>query len=260
MGPILDSCMSNADSVTYVGHATVRIDVDGTRLLTDPVLRGRVGLLARHGPTPLPRVTEGVDAVLISHLHRDHADVGSLRRLGRETRLLVPPGSRRFFERHGFAAVTELEPGESSAVGRLTVTAVDAHHDGGGRRHAAGARSLGFLIGGRRSVYFAGDTDLFDGMSTLSPDLDLALLPIWGWGPTLGPGHLDPRRAAQAAAMLSPRLAVPIHWGTLYPLGLARFRPARLRLPGEEFAAFVRELAPHVGTRVLSPGDSTSLA
>jgi L-ascorbate metabolism protein UlaG (beta-lactamase superfamily) len=252
--------MSNPGSVTYIGHATVRIDIDGTRLLTDPVLRGRVGPLARHGAAPSPQATEGVDAVLISHMHRDHADLGSLRRLGPDARLLVPPGSRRFFERHGFTVVTELKPGESSSIGRLTVTAVDAHHDGGRRRHAAAARSLGFLIGGRRNVYFAGDTDLFDGMSALSSDLDLALLPIWGWGPTLGPGHLDPERAAHAAALLSPRLAVPIHWGTLYPFGLARFRPDQLRLPAERFAAFMRELAPQVGTRVLSPGESTSLA
>jgi len=252
--------MSNPDSVTYVGHATVRVDIDGTRLLTDPVLRRRVGPLARHGPAPSPQATESVDAVLISHMHRDHADLGSLRRLGRELRMLVPPGSQRLFERHGFTAVTELGPGQSSSIGRVTVTAVDARHDGGGRRHAADAQSLGFLIGGRRNVYFAGDTDLFEGMETLSPDLDLALLPIWGWGPTLGSGHLDPERAAQAAALLSPRLVVPIHWGTLYPIGLARFRPDQLRLPGERFAAFMRELAPHVGTRVLSPGESTSLA
>lgn len=252
--------MNDPDNVTYVGHATVLIELDGTRLLTDPVLRRRVGPLARHGPAPSPQATESVDAVLISHLHRDHTDLGSLRMLGRGMRMLVPPGSRRFFERHGFTAVTELEPGQSSGVGHLTVTAVDAHHDGSGRRHASDAQCLGFLIRGRRNVYFAGDTDLFEGMKALAPGLDLALLPIWGWGPTLGSGHLDPERAAQAAALLSPRLVVPIHWGTLYPLGLARLRPDQLRLPGERFANFMRELAPHVGTRVLLPGESTSLA
>jgi L-ascorbate metabolism protein UlaG (beta-lactamase superfamily) len=252
--------MNDPDNVTYVGHATVLIELDGVRLLTDPVLRRHVGPLVRHGLAPSPQATESVDAVLISHMHRDHADLGSLGMLGREMRMLAPPGTRRFFERHGFTAVTELEPGQSSSVGRLTVTAVEARHDGGGRRHASDAQSLGFLIRGRRSVYFAGDTDLFEGMRGLTPDLNLALLPVWGWGPTLGPGHLDPERAARAAALLSPRLAVPIHWGTLYPLGLARFRPDQLRLPGERFAAFMRELAPHVGTRVLSPGESTSLA
>ena len=252
--------MNDPGSLTYVGHATVLIELDGVRLLTDPVLRRHVGPLLRHGPVPSPRTAESVDAVLISHLHRDHADLASLRMLGRGARILAPPGSRRFFEGHGFTDVTELEPGESAGVGGLTVTAVEARHDGGRRRHAPRTQPLGFLVRGGRSIYFAGDTDLFDEMTGLAPDLDLALLPIWGWGPTLGAGHLDPERAARAAALLSPRLAVPIHWGTLYPLGLAHLRPDQLRLPGERFADSVRELAPQVDARVLSPGESTSLA
>ncbi len=236
------------------------LDLDGTRLLTDPVLRPRIGPLVRHGPLPPPHVIAGIDAVLISHLHHDHADLASLRRLGREVPLLIPPGSRGFFERHGFGHGTELSPGESREVGGVTVCAVEADHDGGRRRGASHAQPIGFLIEGSRSVYFAGDTDIFEGMEGLAPALDLALLPVWGWGPTLGPGHLDPEAAARAAAMLSPRLAVPIHWGTLYPLGLARLRPGRLTLPAEEFVACARRLAPQVATRVLSPGESLSLA
>ena len=201
-----------------------------------------------------------MDAVLISHLHHDHADLASLRRLGREVRLLVPPGSAGFFARHGFGDVTELAPGDSDEIGALTVTAVEADHDGGRRRGAAKVEPVGFLIAGSRSVYFAGDTDVFAGMEGLAPGLDLALLPVWGWGPTLGPGHLDPEGAARAAAMLAPRLAIPIHWGTLYPLGLARLRPGRLNQPAAEFAIHARELAPQVETRVLSPGESTSLS
>lgn len=252
--------MSEPDSATYVGHATVLVDLDGTRLLTDPLLRRHVGPLVRHGPLPRPEVTAGIDAVLISHLHHDHADLASLRRLGRQVPLLVPRGSRGFFARHGFADPTELSPDESTPVGTLTVTAVEARHDGGRRRGAGEVQPLGFLVSGSRSVYFAGDTDLFAGMDGLAPALDLALLPVWGWGPTLGPGHLDPEGAARAAALLSPRLAVPIHWGTLYPLGLRRLRPGRLARPAEEFAARARELAPQVATRVLSPGESVSLA
>ncbi len=248
------------DTATYVGHATVLVDLDGTRLLTDPVLRRRVGPLVRHGTAPRPQATDGIDAVLISHLHHDHADLASLRRLGREVPLLVPPGSRGFFARHGFGNLTELAPGGSSRIGNLTVTAVEADHDGGRRRGASDVQPIGFLIDGSRSVYFAGDTDLFAGMEGLVSHLDLALLPVWGWGPTLGAGHLDPEGAARAAALLSPRIAVPIHWGTLYPFGLARLRPGRLRLPAEEFAACAREIAPQVETRVLSPGGSTSLA
>ncbi|HEU5040790.1 MAG TPA: MBL fold metallo-hydrolase [Gemmatimonadales bacterium] len=252
--------MGSADSLTYVGHATLLLEIDDTRLLTDPILRQRVGPLARHGPAPAAEVAERLDAVLISHLHHDHTDLGSLLRLGRETQMLVPPGSHRFFEHHGFHAVRELAPGESCQVGALTVTGVEAHHSGGRRRHARSPQAIGFLVRGERHVYFAGDTDLFDGMADLDPRLDVALLPIAGWGPSIGTGHLDPTSAARAAALLSPRLAVPIHWGTLYPLGLVRLHGKPLRTPASAFAARMRELAPHVETRVLSPGDSTSLA
>lgn len=234
--------------------------MDGTRLLTDPILGKRVGPLVRHGAPPAPATTENLDAVLTSHLHRDHADLGSLRRLDRDLRLLVPPGSRRFFERRDFSAVTELAPGESAAVGPLTVTAVDAHHDGGKRRFAPDAKAIGFLVSGRRKVYFAGDTDYFVGMEGLTTHLDLALLPIWGWGPNIGEGHLDPEGAARAAAALAPRLAVPIHWGTLYPFGLRRLRGAPLRRPAEDFADALGRLAPQVEARVLLPGESTPLA
>lgn len=214
----------------------------------------------RHGAPPAPETTDGLDAVLVSHLHHDHADLGSLRRLDRETPLLVPPGSRDFFERRGFGAVGELAPGESAAVGDLTVTAIDADHDGGRRRFAPDSQAIGFLVAGRRRVYFAGDTDYFPGMEELDSELDLALLPIWGWGPNIGKGHLDPEGAARAAAALSPRLAVPIHWGTLYPFGLRRLRSAPLRKPAERFTTCLERLAPQVEGRVLSPGESTSLA
>jgi len=248
------------ERVAYVGHATVLVELDGVRLLTDPVLRGRVGPLRRHGARPASEASRDLDAVLISHLHHDHADLPSLRKLGRETRVLAAPGATEFLGRHGFTAVTELAPGEWARVGAITVTATEAWHPGGGRFERA-SEAVGFLIGGsRRRVYFAGDTDLFDGMEGLGDGLDLALLPVWGWGPNLGPGHLDPARAARAAALLSPRIAVPIHWGTLYPFGLARLRPAPLRTPPREFAARLAELAPQVEARVLSPGEAPSLA
>jgi len=262
------------DRVTYVGHATVLVELGGLRLLTDPVLRSRVGPLRRHGVAPTPGVTSDLDAVLISHLHRDHADVASLRRIDRETPVLAPPGAAGFIVRQEFSDVRELAPGESSAVGPVTVTAVEARHSVSSRNplpvrfmHPMGPKgapealeAVGFLVeGGGRRVYFAGDTDLFEGMERLGP-VDLALLPVWGWGPTLGPGHLDPERAARAAALISPRIVVPIHWGTLYPLGLARLRPGPLREPPVELVRRAAELAPQVEVRVLEPGESTSLA
>jgi L-ascorbate metabolism protein UlaG (beta-lactamase superfamily) len=251
--------MTTPDRVTYVGHATVLAQLDGVRLLTDPVLRRRVGHLRRQTAPPPPGIAENLDAVLISHLHHDHADLPSLRRLARDVPVLAPRGTGAFFARRGFSAVSELAPGESAQIGAVTVTATEAVHP----RHSRFERdsgAVGFLLSGHRRVYFAGDTDLFDGMSELSPGLDLALLPVWGWGPSLGPGHLNPERAAQAAALLSPGLAIPIHWGTLYPLGLARFRPDPLHSPPREFAAWMRKLAPQTEVRVLAPGEAASLS
>jgi L-ascorbate metabolism protein UlaG (beta-lactamase superfamily) len=266
-----------ADRIAWPGHATVAIELGGVRLLTDPLLRGRIGPLRRHGPVPSADLTRELDALLVSHLHHDHADAPSLRRIDRDVPALVARGTGAFFSRLGFTAVTELAPGESSRVGPLTVTAVEANHPNGGRLLERRSAAVGFVVEGpgrvegseqaeretsppRRRVYFAGDTDLFEGMRDLAGNLDVALLPVWGWGTSIGAGHLDPERAARAAALLAPRIAIPIHWGTLYPLGLARLRPGPLRAPPREFAATARELAPQVEVRVLSPGESTSLA
>jgi L-ascorbate metabolism protein UlaG (beta-lactamase superfamily) len=248
---------SDLDRVVYVGHATVLIELDGVRLLTDPVLGGWVGPLRRHGAPPAAAVTERLDAILISHLHRDHADLRSLRQIAGRVPLIVPGGTRAFFEARGFAEVIELRPGQSRPLGGVTVTATAADHEIG--RRGVDAEPVGFLVEGTRRLYFAGDTDLFDGMAALGGNLDLALMPVWGWGPTLGPGHMDPGRAARAAALLSPRVAVPIHWGTLFPAGLARLRPRPLTQPPREFAARTRALAPQVDVRVLPPGSELLL-
>ncbi|HEX6753900.1 MAG TPA: MBL fold metallo-hydrolase [Solirubrobacterales bacterium] len=250
-----------AARVTYVGHSTVLIEMDGVRLLTDPVLRRRVGPLRRHGPAPDPLLTEGVDAVLLSHLHHDHADVPSLRRLDRAVPVFASPGAGGFLESLGFDNVLELAPGESGKVGDVRVTATEANHPAGGRRFERASQAVGFDLAGQRRVYFAGDTDLFDDMERIGDGgIDLALLPIWGWGTSIGAGHLDPERAARAAALLSPRIAVPIHWGTLFPLGLDWFRPDPLRSPPREFVTQMRALAPQVEARVLAPGEATSLS
>src|SRR5512147_2664105 len=130
--------------ITYVGHATVLLELDGVRLLTDPVLRSRVGPLRRHGASPDRALTENVDAVLISHLHHDHADLPSLRRLDRAVRLFVPPGAGGLLRRQGFTAVIELAPGESSRIGAVTISAVEARHSGGRRLFSRASEAIGF--------------------------------------------------------------------------------------------------------------------
>jgi L-ascorbate metabolism protein UlaG (beta-lactamase superfamily) len=249
------------DRITYVGHATVLVELGGVRVLTDPMLRSRLLLvIRRHSPEPDASLSRDLDAVLISHLHLDHLDVPSLRRLDPNTRVLVPAGGARVLSRRGFREVLELEPGDVVRVGRVSVRAMPAEHEG--RRYKVGrvVHALGYdLQGVGRRVYFAGDTDLFEGMHELAGVLDVALLPIAGWGPNLHAGHLDPRRAAQAAAIMRPRIAVPIHWGTLLRVGLARTRPELLTDPAREFVAQMAELAPGVEPRVLAPGESLDL-
>ena len=225
------------------------------RLLTDPVLRSRVAHLRRHGSPP--SVPRGIDAVLISHLHHDHLDLASLRLLLPDLpRVIAPAGARSLIRRAGFE-VEELEHGSRVEIRGVPVEAVRALHPTE-RLPVRGpyAEPLGFVIGRRPSVYFAGDTDLYPEMAELGP-LDVALLPVAGWGPRLGPGHMDYERAARAAASLRARVAIPIHWGTLHP----RFsrRGGWFSGPGERFATEVAAVAPEVEVRVLRPGESTSV-
>jgi L-ascorbate metabolism protein UlaG (beta-lactamase superfamily) len=242
--------------ITYVGHATILIEVGGVRLITDPLLRERFMHIPRHRETPDPSVAHDIDAVLLSHLHADHLDPPSLRMIGSATPLIAPERSGAMLRRRGFAAVTELVPGSSTTVGALTVTATRAVHDA--RRYKFGRRvpALGYLVEGEGTrIYFAGDTDLFDEMEELA-GVDVALLPIAGWGPRLSRGHLDPERAAEAARRIRPRIVVPIHWGTYLSPRLLRKFPDALTAAPRKLAELFPERAPGVELRVLDPGQS----
>jgi L-ascorbate metabolism protein UlaG (beta-lactamase superfamily) len=233
-----------------VGHATTLIDLDGTRLLTDPVLRERVGHIRR-----LVAVSDRkprVDAVLVSHAHHDHLDLPSLRGLPTGVPVIAPHGVARLVRRRTGHEAIAVAPGDHVRVESLDVVVTEAVHDG--RRMPFGRQlgSVGFLLEGSARVYFAGDTDLFDGMRRLAERIDVALLPVWGWGPRVGPGHLDPERAAQAAGLLQPRVAVPIHWGTLAgPCVWWRHDP---RFPAREFERLAALHAPGIAVRILAPG------
>ena len=260
-------------SLSFLGHSTVRVELAGRTVLTDPLLTGGVGPLRRAVAPAEPGSWSGVDLVVVSHLHGDHLHLPSLRRLGTSTPVVVPRGAGRWLTRKGFTAVEELAPGASLTDGGLTVTGVPAAHSGhrwGPRlTHGPQAPALGHLLSGAGStVYAAGDTDLFPGMTALGDaGIDVALLPVWGWGLSLGPGHLDPRRAAEAVGLLRPRVAVPVHWGTLALAGLAtlpspwraRMR-ARLTGPPREFAAAVAATGSATTVAVTPPGRPVDLA
>ncbi|MCB0827531.1 MAG: MBL fold metallo-hydrolase [Solirubrobacterales bacterium] len=251
--------MSERGSITYVGHATVSIEIDGVHLLTDPLLRRRMFHLRRQ-VDPVESWRLAPDAILVSHQHFDHLDLHSLRRLGKSIRIIAPPTAAAFLGRKGFSGVEPLAVGESSRIGPLAVTAVDAEHEGGRHPFAKDGEAVGYVVCGSSRVYFAGDTDLFPGMEDLAGDLDVALVPVWGWGHTLGPGHLDPASAAAAVELLEPRIAIPIHWGTFFPFGLARWGRRHLTDPPHQFASQVAERSPEVEVRLLDPGETTALS
>jgi len=269
-------------ALSFLGHSTVRVELAGRTVLTDPLLTAGLGPLRRVVP-PLPAASwAGVDLVLISHLHADHLHLPSLRLLGRGVPVVVPRGAGRWLRSKGFAAVEELAPGETLTDGGLTVTATEARHSAHrwGPRLTAGphAPAVGHLLSGDGStVYLAGDTDLFPGMASLGPAappgspaaapwLDVAVLPVWGWGPSLGPGHLDPLRAARAVALLRPRVAVPVHWGTLSLAGLSSLpSPFRARMralltePPRRFAAAVAAGGSGAAVALTLPGTAVQL-
>jgi L-ascorbate metabolism protein UlaG (beta-lactamase superfamily) len=242
--------------VRFVGHATTLIELGGVRVLTDPFLRGRLGPLERHGPLPRPEELEA-DVVVISHGHPDHFDRRSIEALPGRPVVVAPRGlGARCSIARAEAHVIEVAAGESLDVDGLTVTAVPARHwiSPGAPR----AQPIGYVLDRGPRVYFAGDTGRYPDMRELAGGVDVALLPVWTWGPHLGPGHLGPRSAAEVVRELEPAAVIPIHWGTLYPRHLHRLWHRALHEPGDRFEAHARRLAPEVAVRVLRPGESTA--
>jgi L-ascorbate metabolism protein UlaG (beta-lactamase superfamily) len=246
-----------ATRLTWIGHSTVLIETAGRRLITDPVLGSGLGPIRRRAEQIRHEIGP-VDAVLISHLHHDHLDVGSLRSLNRDATIIVPAGAGRLVKRR-FTSVVEVECGDRVAIGDVNVHATPARHSGSRLPFGPHARALGYVIDGDHRLYFAGDTDIFSGMELIVPGLDVAILPIGGWGPTLRGGHMDPARAASALTLLRPRYALAVHWGTLWPIGLRRFRKDRFEAPLRQFVDEASNQAPGVRVFRLDPGGRVNI-
>jgi L-ascorbate metabolism protein UlaG (beta-lactamase superfamily) len=241
-------------TLTWLGHSSVVIELDGVVLVTDPVLRSRVLLLRRTAVAPA--LPGHVDAVLISHVHYDHLDRPSLRLFRPGAAIIVPRGAGTWVPRGRFEPAVELGEGDRTTIGSVGVEATPAVH--AVRRRRRDIPALGFMLQGSQRVYFAGDTDLFEGMRALGARLDGALLPISGWGRHVPAGHLTPERAARALEMLRPRWAVPIHWGTYAGPGGRHV----LADPGRavrEFSSWAAELVPDVEILVPEPGVGLSI-
>ena len=249
--------MGSGLRLTYLGHATVMIELDGVRLLTDPVLGRRLGPLRRLGPTPDPAAIGPVDGVLISHGHPDHFNGASLRAIaGGPPWWSCPEAWGRMRRATARADVREVRVNERVDFGPVRVTAVPARH-GRWLRHRD-ARPIGYLIEGSMRVYFAGDTALYPGMAGLAGRVDVALLPVGRWGAPRGPDRLGPSTAVEAATLVGARVAIPIHWGTLYIPGFAAGRWGWGSLDaGDAFATEAARRTPDLDVRVLRPGEST---
>lgn len=258
-----ESNLSRRDRITFLGHATVLVEIDGLRFLTDPVLRQVVGPLWRRTPRPHLGPLSGLDAVLISHLHLDHYDPASLRLLDKGVLIVGPRGSARSLRWRGFTDVHELGPGESLALGSVEIVATEARHPRGRHPLGQGPPSIGYVISGTHDIYFAGDTGLFSGMADLWPRLDVALLPIAGLGPRMPEfKHLSPRHAVRAMELLRPGVVIPIHWGTYHLPGtvLMRMRSDIHRQAPLDFMREAALLEPEIRTVMLEPGEALDLA
>jgi L-ascorbate metabolism protein UlaG (beta-lactamase superfamily) len=246
-------------TVHFLGHATLTIDHAGQRLIIDPLLRDTIPLLRRVIEPVQPRTYQDPDAVLITHMHYDHLDLPSLRVLGTDRLIVCPLGSAVFLNRHGFPNTHELPVGESISLGAFRVQAAPAVHTLS--RHPGGhsAQAIGYIVEGGGRIYHPGDTRFFPQMADLAGDLAAAFMPVWGWGPHRGKEHMSPRQAAEALALLQPRLAVPIHWGTLLPRGYGKYRPGFFTRPPHEFFHYAKKYAPQVKVRILAPGQSIEI-
>ena len=251
--------MTGQLSIAWLGHSTVMLELDGVRLLTDPLLRRHAGPLRRRFPTPAPELWRDPDAVLVSHLHHDHAEVASLLMLPRVP-VLTAEENAGWLRRRGLAGTALDDEWERVGDGPVEVRLTTAIHRHRPMPHRPNAASGHLVRGSEMSAWLVGDTSLYPGMSDI-PDvlgrrLDLIAVPIAGWGPRLSPGHLGPTEAAVACAMSGARWALAVHWGTLHPPMPRLMGPAGwMDRPHAEFVRALRSEAPDCRLVDLRPGE-----
>ena len=217
---------------TWLGHSTVLVEIDGSRVLFDPVWARRaspstlVGPRRFHEPPLSLDSLPPLDAILASHDHYDHLDRGVVRAIARSAaqaraRFIVPLGVGAHLERWGVAPgrITELDWGDSTSLGAITVTATPARHFSGrglaDRNHTLWASYA--LVGPAHRVFHSGDTGPFAGFADIGArhgPFDLTLIKIGAYGEGWPDIHLNPEQAVDAHGKLRGTALLPIHWGT----------------------------------------------
>lgn len=213
--------------VTWLGHSTQLIEIDGLTILTDPIFGGRASPLTWAGPEtwyepPIPLAElPPIDAVLISHDHYDHLQLPTIKAMrGWETQFIVPLGVGAHLEYWGIdpARITELDWWEETQVGELRVVGTPARHASG--RQAFDQNEtlwLGFaLIGPQHRVFFSGDTGLFPALDEIGERLgpfDVTMFEVGAYNAAWPDWHLGPEQAVRAHQMVRGELMMPVHWG-----------------------------------------------
>lgn len=214
---------SSEPRLTWIGHASVLLQLSGANVLIDPVFSPRVAwFYPRHAPPGLtPDQLPPIDLILVTHNHYDHLDAPSIAALPRSATVVVPAGLGAWFLPYGFARVVELRWWESCSPGGVLVTLVPARHWSKRRLFDTNASLWGGFVvqGAGVRVYHAGDSAQFDGFAEIGrrfPDLDAALLPIGGYAPQwfMQHNHFTPEQAGEAFLQTGARRLIPIHWGT----------------------------------------------
>ncbi len=216
--------------ITWLGHSTALVEIDGARVLLDPMWSQRSSPLSWLGPGRFfdpPLALEDLpplDGVLISHDHYDHLDESTVRRLADSgTRFIVPLGLGALLEKWGVSRerIEELDWWQSAGLGPLTIVATPARHFSGRSMILADRnRTLwcGFaILGPGRRVYYSGDTGMFPGFEEICRRLgpfQAGLIEIGAYDELWADLHLGPEQAARAAAQVRSRLMIPVHWGT----------------------------------------------
>ncbi|HSD87869.1 MAG TPA: MBL fold metallo-hydrolase, partial [Kofleriaceae bacterium] len=248
---------STGQRVTWLGHSTVLLELEGRRVLTDPVFGNRIGPSRFVGPRrfhPVPAKLDELpplDVVLLSHDHFDHLCASTMRELARrDVPIVTALGVGAHLERYGVAPgrITELDWFESAVVGGVRFTATPSQHFSGrsigGRNKTLWASWV--IESERRKVFFSGDTGLTDEFAAIGKTFgpfDLVMLEIGAFHPAWGTIHLGPENALEAFRMLGGGTLLPVHWGT-FSLGFHAWNE-----PGEQLL----ELAPRHDARILTP-------
>ena len=209
------------DTLTWIGHASFLIQLGGKNILIDPVFSSRIGWVRRNAPPGLAwAALPKIDAVLITHNHRDHMDEPTLAKLGHSPLYIVPKGLGQWFLKRGFLRVTELGWWEQEAVGDIVITFVPAEH--WSRRGLTDINTSwwgGFVIQkGPLRLYHSGDTGWFEGFAEIGArfgSVHVAMLPIGAYAPRwfMSRQHVDAAEAVKAMKALRAKHFVAMHWG-----------------------------------------------